>query len=206
MHGAGFDGGVYDCDGPQPRREPPKAIQFPPWHDDYSTDDIPRRFIEAFVNARELEAWGFRRVVAAAHGHPSSHLGALLTHSLDSDLARRRHGEYRAGAYQELARGFGVKEYKPLLSSGKANQTRLKTASELGSRLLGEGGFSASLVRNDDAQTGKNWLRNEVRDYWNQRKNLIAILRYLATMGIKTLHRGNDAEAAGRQIPVGRRL
>jgi putative DNA methylase len=83
-----------------------------------------------------------------------------------------------------------------MLSSGKANQTRLKTASESGSRLLGEGGFSASLVRNDDAQTGKNWLRNEVRDYWNQRKNLIAILRYLATMGIKTLHRGNDAEAA----------
>jgi putative DNA methylase len=117
------------------------------------------------------------------------------------------HGEYRAGAYQELARGFGVKAYKPLLSSGKANQTRLKTASEFGARLLGESGFSASLVRNalfavrevvrsDDAQTGKHWLRGEVRDYWTQRKNLIAILRYLATMGIKTPHWGHDAEAA----------
>jgi putative DNA methylase len=117
------------------------------------------------------------------------------------------HGEYRAGAYQELVRGFGVKEYKPLLDSGKANQTRLKTASEFGTRLLGETGFSASLVRNalfairevvrsDDAQTGKSWLRSEVRDYWTQRKNLIAILRYLATMGIKTPHWGPDAEAA----------
>ena len=117
------------------------------------------------------------------------------------------HGEYRAGAYQELARGFGVKEYKPLLSSGKANQTRLKTASEFGSRLLGESGFSASLLRNalfairevalsDNAQTGKNWLRSEVRDYWSQRKNLIAVLRYLATMGIKIPHWGKDAEAA----------
>jgi hypothetical protein len=65
-----------------------EAIQFPPWRDEYSTDDTPRRFIEAFVNARELEAWGFRRVVAAAHGHPSSHLGALLTHSIDGDLVR----------------------------------------------------------------------------------------------------------------------
>jgi putative DNA methylase len=103
--------------------------------------------------------------------------------------------------------GFGVKEYKPLLSSSKANQTRLKTASEFGARLLGESGFSASLARNalfavrevvrsDDAQTGKSWLRTEVRDYWTQRKNLIAILRYLATMGIKTPHWGNDAEAA----------
>ena len=54
------------------------------------------------------------------------------------------HGELRAGAYQELARGFGVKEYQPLLASGKANQTRLKTASEFGTRLLGNGGFGVS--------------------------------------------------------------
>ena len=57
------------------------------------------------------------------------------------------HGELRVGAYQELARGFGVKDYQPLLASGKANQTRLKTASEFGARLLGHAGFGASLVR-----------------------------------------------------------
>ena len=77
------------------------------------------------------------------------------------------HGEYRAGAYQELARGFGVKDYQPLLSSGKANQTHLKTATEFSSRLLGNGSFGASLVRHalfairevvriDEVQSGKH--------------------------------------------------
>ena len=117
------------------------------------------------------------------------------------------HGEYRSGAYQELARGFGVKEYKSLLSSGKANQTRLKTATEFASRQLAEIGFGASLVRNalfairevirtSEVQLGKNWLRNEVQNYWNQRKTLIEILRYLAKMGIKIEHWRADANAA----------
>ena len=48
------------------------------------------------------------------------------------------HGEFRTGAYQELARGFGLREYTPLLGSGKANETRLKTASEFGKKLLGD--------------------------------------------------------------------
>lgn len=117
------------------------------------------------------------------------------------------HGEYRSGAYQELARGFGVKEYKSLLSSGKANQTRLKTATEFGSRQLADIGFGATLVRNSlfairevvrtgEAQTGKNWLRNEVQNYWNQRKTLIEILRYLSTMAIKMEHWQVDAKVA----------
>ncbi len=121
------------------------------------------------------------------------------------------HGEYRTGAYQELARGFGVKDYKPFLQSGKANQTRLKTATEFGTKSLGglsdqTSGFSASLVRNalfairetvrnDSTQPGKSWLRAEVRGYWNQRKNLIEILRYLSTMGFKMNHWAADAKA-----------
>jgi len=117
------------------------------------------------------------------------------------------HGELRAGAYQELARGFGVKEYQPLLASGKANQTRLKTASEFGARLLGNSGFSVSLVRHalfamrevvrtSEAKSGKNWLRTEVQDYWPQRKHLLEILRYLSTMGLKLSHWQVDAKAA----------
>jgi putative DNA methylase len=31
------------------------------------------------------------------------------------------HGEHRNGVYQELARGFGINEYKPLLAATKAN-------------------------------------------------------------------------------------
>jgi putative DNA methylase len=117
------------------------------------------------------------------------------------------HGELRIGAYQELACGFGVKEYQPLLASSKANQTRLKTASEFGARLLGNGGFSVSLVRHalfairevvrtGEVKDGKNWLRTEVQDYWPQRKHLLEILRYLSTMGLKLPHWQVDAKAA----------
>jgi hypothetical protein len=117
------------------------------------------------------------------------------------------HGELRAGAYQELARGFGVKGYQPLLASGKANQTRLKTASEFGARLLGHGSFGVSLVRHalfamrevvrtGEVKAGKNWLRTEVQDYWPQRKHLLEILRYLSTMGLKLPHWQVDAKAA----------
>jgi hypothetical protein len=117
------------------------------------------------------------------------------------------HGELRAGAYQELARGFGVKEYQPLLASGKANQTRIKTASEFGARLLGNGGFSVSLVshalfatrevvRTGEVKDGKNWLRTEVQDYWPQRKHLLETLCYLSTMGLKLPHWKGDPKAA----------
>ena len=51
-------------------------------------------------------------------------------------------------------------------------------------------------VRNDSTQPGKSWLRAELRDYWNQRKNLIEILRYLSTMGFKMGHWVTDARAA----------
>ncbi len=36
-------------------------------------------------------------------------------------------GEYRSGVYQEMARGFGLREYKYMLNTSKANQTRLYT-------------------------------------------------------------------------------
>ena len=117
------------------------------------------------------------------------------------------HGEHRTGVYQELARGFGIKEYKLFLESGKANQTRIKTATEFGAKELGSVEFGSSLVRNilfairevvrsDEAPQGKNWLRNELKDYWNQRTNIIEILRYLSTMGYKIDHWKKDAEAA----------
>lgn len=104
-------------------------------------------------------------------------------------------GEYRSGAYQELARGFGIREYRPLLASGRANQTRLKTASEFAARLLGDTGFGASLVRHvlfavreavrtGETVTSRNWFRNELgENYWSQRKTIIDILNYLASMG-----------------------
>jgi len=121
-----------------------------------------------------------------------------------------RHGEYRSGAYQELARGFGIKEYRALLESGKANQTRLKTASEFGAKVLGDSGFGETLVRNtlfavretvrsSETSAGRNWLKNELKmRYWEEKKSIIEFLRYLSNleMNAKMSHWVQDSQAA----------
>ncbi|NCA69351.1 MAG: hypothetical protein EOM91_04465 [Sphingobacteriia bacterium] len=55
-------------------------------------------------------------------------------------------GERRKGMYEELARGFGLTDIRPLLKSDKANGTRMFTPSGLGASLLGpiEGAASAT--------------------------------------------------------------
>lgn len=123
-------------------------------------------------------------------------------------LELESHKEFRSGVYQELARGFGVRDYQFMLSSERANQTRLKNATEFASRSLDDAGFGASptrqvlfaireIVRNeDDVQFGKNWLKNEVRDYWSLRKHLINISRYLAQVGQFLEGWEKDANAA----------
>ena len=111
------------------------------------------------------------------------------------------HGDYRAGVYQEFARGFGVADYTRLLHTGAANQTRLKTASELQRADLA----GAGLVRHalyavwraavtGDAAQSLSWLHFEIADYWPQRKALAAILRSLAALRIE--HWRTDAAAA----------
>lgn len=47
-------------------------------------------------------------------------------------------GERRKGMYEELARGFGVTDIKPLLKSDKANGARMFTPSGLSSSLMGQ--------------------------------------------------------------------
>ena len=60
-------------------------------------------------------------------------------------------GERRQGMYEELARGFGVTDIKPLLKSDKANGARMHTASGFGAAGLaplagtGDAGASAAL-------------------------------------------------------------
>jgi len=117
------------------------------------------------------------------------------------------HGEYRSSVYQELARGFGLKDYKFCLETSKANENRLKTASEFANKNLGDLGFGSSLTRtalyairevvtSEEAQKGKMLLRSEVRDYWQQRRLIIEILKYLGTMEYKIPHWEKDAKAA----------
>lgn len=120
-----------------------------------------------------------------------------------------KHKEARSGAYQELAKGFGVRDYTELYAKTKANQVRFKTPSEFGRSHLSSGSMGNTLVRHilfavhesvsaEDARNGLNWLKTEVSDYWNQKKTIIAILRYLATMAHHqhAPHWESDAETA----------
>lgn len=125
-------------------------------------------------------------------------------------LELESHGERRTGVYQELARGFGVEEYKPFLASTKANETRLKTATEFGRKEMSDTGFGATLVRHalfsalktteaESTRDGITWLTTEVKDYAASRQRLIEILEFLATLrqNASMSHWHRDAEAAG---------
>jgi len=125
------------------------------------------------------------------------------------------HGEYRSGVYQELARGFGAADYTDLLESTKANETRLKSASEFGKKMLGTFGsagesFADSLVRqclfavwltvkNEATREGLDYLHTELRDgYWSNREKITGVLEYLAVLrhAASTEHWGKDSEGA----------
>jgi hypothetical protein len=125
-------------------------------------------------------------------------------------LELESHGERRSGVFQELARGFGVEEYTPLLASSKANEARLKTASEFGRREMGDAGFGASLVRHalfaacktaetESTRDGITWLTTEVKDYASARARLLGILEFLASLrqNASMAHWHKDAQAAG---------
>jgi putative DNA methylase len=83
------------------------------------------------------------------------------------------HGDYRSGVFMEFARGFGVRDYRFMLESGEANQTRLKTATEFKRREWGTDGFGSSLLRHalfavyqaadqDSTKLGLNYLKTEI--------------------------------------------
>lgn len=116
------------------------------------------------------------------------------------------HGDLRQGVYQEFARGFGLREYTNLLESSRANETRLKTATEFKRRELGAPGFGSSLLRNilfatckvretERLDEGMRWLKDEITgNYWQQRSTIVAMLRYLSNLPMA--HWKEDAEAA----------
>ncbi len=109
-------------------------------------------------------------------------------------LDTEKEGIYKISAYQELGRGFGVREYSDMMASSIANKARLKTASEFAMKNTNENTvFGQSILRNilialykstkeEDAQKGKYWLRNEVQNYWNVRSTVVEILEYIATL------------------------
>ena len=127
-------------------------------------------------------------------------------------LELEKHMEARSGAYQELARGFGVRDYTFMFAGTKANAVRFKTGTEFKKSGLGGTGFSGSLTRNmlfaihetvrtEDAREGLNWLHTEIKEYWNNlRKSIIAILKYLSKLNHipHMTHWKKDADAALR--------
>ena len=124
-------------------------------------------------------------------------------------LELEKHGELRAGAYQELAKGFGVREYTFMFANTKANEVRFKTGTEFKRSNLGGNNFAGTLMRHvlfalhetvtkENAREGVNYLVAEVTDYWGNRKKIMEILRYLNCLAHidHMLHWEVDAEAA----------
>ncbi|MDT4292343.1 anti-phage-associated DUF1156 domain-containing protein [Methylomonas sp. MO1] len=124
-------------------------------------------------------------------------------------LELEKHGELRSGAYQELAKGFGVREYTFMFAKTKANEVRFKTGTEFKRANLGGDNFAGSLMRHvlfalhetvtkENAREGVNYLVAEVSDFWGNRKKIIEILRYLQRLAhIDHMpHWETDAEAA----------
>ena len=128
-------------------------------------------------------------------------------------------GENRLGAYQEMARGFGMEEYRPLLATTRANQVRLKTARELGRRNLKRAGsrdrvedaaldrFAAGVVRHalygireaeerSDLRPALNWFHTSLPDYWHRQRLLIGVLDYIAAN--RSPARAGEVEIAAR--------
>lgn len=179
---------------------------------------------ELFRERTRNEKSEFERVIDRAVEIAANHLiprGFDEFHwkSLGSDerlylkgLELERHREARAGAYIELAKGFGVREYTNLYERSEANAVRFKTASEFKRQQLEGEGFASSLtrhvlfaiaetVREENARAGLDYLKTDGSvDYWGKRKAILALLAYfkpLAHIGHMP-HWAEDADAAER--------
>ncbi len=135
-------------------------------------------------------------------------------------LELERHREARGGAYQELAKGFGVREYTSLYERSQPNAVRFKTASEFKRQQLDDdsavGSFGSSLlrhvlyaihetVRQENARAGLDYLKTDGSiDYWGKRKAILAMLAYLKPLAhvAHMPHWQADADAAERLAGV----
>lgn len=117
--------------------------------------------------------------------------------------------ENKSGAFQELARNYGVREYQELLGNVQANSTRVKTAEEFGtSQMSGNEGFDRSILRHllysihtslkdENPENGRNYLKTEMGStYWAQRQTMIALLQYMARFEHSIKHRAEEFKMA----------
>ena len=109
-------------------------------------------------------------------------------------LGMELNGVHTLGSFQELGRGFGVRDYDDLLGSTKSNAARLKIPTEfkankafedgLGKYLVGQLllaiGFSA---KKDNVQEGCYYLKSHYADnneYWSLRSRMVDILEFMS--------------------------
>lgn len=109
-------------------------------------------------------------------------------------LSFERSGDTSVGSQIELARSFGVSDYSLLQASGKANHARVKTPMEFTNKLVGVSHpFSTSLTRhvlmaiylaakNEDSNAGRNWLKNELPNYWQVRDKIGELLGFIMSL------------------------
>jgi adenine-specific DNA methylase len=132
-------------------------------------------------------------------------------------LDLERAGEARSAAYQEMARGFGVQEYRGMLGSNTANKVRLRTAKEFGRRDLRRAGsqdqaedralegFAGGIVRHvlygihaaretDRLKDALDWFAANLPDYWVRQRRVIDLLDYIGA--VRTEVRAAEAAVA----------
>lgn len=137
-------------------------------------------------------------------------------------------GERRKGMYEELARGFGVNDLRPLLRSDKANGTRMHTASGMGKRNLsapavdGEVGtgnhpfadkplrhllfaIAETVAADNDPEPGRQYLRDTYGpSYWTHRESFVGLLEWLSALGNAADLAEWEKDSAAARILTGR--
>lgn len=137
-------------------------------------------------------------------------------------------GERRKGMYEELARGFGVNDLRPLLKSDKANGTRMHTASGMGKRNLdaptaeGEGitghhpfankplrhllfAIRETAAADNDPEPGRQYLRDTFGPaYWTHRESFVGLLEWLSALGNAAELAEWQKDSAAARILTGR--
>ena len=101
---------------------------------------------------------------------------------------------YKVGDYQELARGFGVKDYTNMFQSFRANSARFMTPSEFKMKFIGDEGFGSTIARhllvainevgksNSTAQ-GLTYLKSTFQknnEYWYKKPIMIELLNFVS--------------------------
>ncbi|KPA18629.1 protein containing DUF1156 [Candidatus Magnetomorum sp. HK-1] len=107
-------------------------------------------------------------------------------------LELEMNGENRNSAYQELARGFGVTDYKEMFADLTANKVKLKTPINYATRYLGTPGFGSTTMRkvfmgiyetskSESTREGIHYLKNAFEDnqYYFNKKVMIELLNFI---------------------------